>query len=213
MQRNFISLLTATALSASLLAGAPAFSQTLGLDASAMAGLSKIGIDTSNITSMSTEQVAQIENILASRDTDATKKKAVEELLNGEATATGRLGVGQLRDSVASDLAALGVDASGVDSLTLSQLGQIENVTASGDSNATKKARIGEIMGNEATATGRLGVRQLSDSTKADLASLGINTENIDALTLSQLAQIENIMGSSDSDETKRQRLTSIVSD
>jgi hypothetical protein len=213
VQRRLVTALSATALSLSLIAGTPVFAQTLGLDASAMSGLAKIGIDTSGITSMTTEQVAQIENILASSETDQQKKMHVQELLKGEATDTGRLGVNQLRSSVSSDLAGLGLDASGVDSLTLSQLGQIENVTASSDSDATKKMRISEIIGNEATETGRLGVRQLTDSTKADLASLGINTENIDTLTLSQLAQIENVMGSSDADDVKRQRINSIVSE
>jgi len=158
VQRRLVTALSATALSLSLIAGTPVFAQTLGLDASAMSGLAKIGIDTSGITSMTTEQVAQIENILASNETDQQKKMHVQELLKGEATDTGRLGVNQLRSSVSSDLAGLGLDASGVDSLTLSQLGQIENVTASSDSDATKKMRISEIIGNEATETGRLGV-------------------------------------------------------
>ena len=67
-------------------------------------------------------------------------------------------------------------------------------------------------MGNsEATATGRLGAKQLRDSTAADLAALGIDTEDLDTLTLSQLAQIENVMGSADPDAQKRDQINSIL--
>ncbi len=67
-------------------------------------------------------------------------------------------------------------------------------------------------MGNsEATATGRLGVGQLKSSTAADLASLGIDTEQLDSVTLSQLGQIENVMGGSESDAQKRNQINTIL--
>ncbi len=107
----------------------------------------------------------------------------------------------------------MGIDASGVDMLTLGQLTQIENVTGSKATDSTKKQQIAEIMGNsEATATGRLGVRQLSDSTKADLAKLGIDADQVDSLTLSQIAQIENVTSSGASDTSKRAQINTIVS-
>ena len=46
-------------------------------------------------------------------DPDDVKKLRVEEIIGGEATATGRLGVAQLQDLVGADLAKLGVDAEG----------------------------------------------------------------------------------------------------
>ena len=46
-------------------------------------------------------------------DPDDVKKMRVEEIIGGEATATGRLGVAQLQDSVGADLAKLGIDAEG----------------------------------------------------------------------------------------------------
>ena len=96
--------------------------------------------------------------------------------------------------------------------LTLSQLGQIENVTASAGCPDDEEAKIAEIIGHsEATATGRLGAKQLQDSTAADLAALGIDAEDLDTLTLSQLAQIENVMGSADPDAQKRDQINSIL--
>ena len=77
----------------------------------------------------------------------------------------------------------LGIEAD-VDTLTLSQLGQIENVIASGDATDVKKQRVEEIIGNEATATGRLGVTQLQDSAASDLAAIGIDTERVEMLTI-----------------------------
>ena len=121
--------------------------------------------------------MAEITNVLASTDADDLKRARIEEILGNEATATGRLGVAQLQDSVGRDLASLGIDAESVDMLTLSQLGQIENVMAGSDTNDVKKMRVEEIIGGEATATGRLGVAQLQDSVAADLASLGIDAE------------------------------------
>ena len=79
-------------------------------------------------------------------DPDDVKKLRVEEIIGGEATATGRLGVAQLQDSVGADLAKLGVDADGVDSLTLGQLGQIENIVGSSATDDEKRAQIGLIM-------------------------------------------------------------------
>ena len=72
---------------------------------------------------LTTEQVAQITNILASNESDSIKRAQVDGVLGNEATATGRLGVRQLQDSVAADLASLGVDAEGVEMLTLTSTG------------------------------------------------------------------------------------------
>jgi hypothetical protein len=200
---------SAAALSLALLA-APAFAH--GFDDAAAAGLARLGVQAPPVETLTTEQVAEITNILNSNDSDATKKSRIDLVLGGgETTATGRLGVRQLQDSVSADLAALGVDTEGVEMLTLSQLGQIQNITSSGDSDDVKKMHVEEVMGGEATATGRLGVAQLQDSAAADLAALGVDAEVIETLTLSQLGQIENVMNSSESDETKRSQIDLIV--
>ena len=211
MPRKLLTAVSAAALSLSLMAAAPGFAA--GLDDTAAHGLSMLGVSVPPEGSLTDEQVTQIVNVLSSKDQDSTKRAAINQIM-GVDTNSGntRPGVAQLRDSVSADLAALGIDAADVDMLTLSQLGQIENVTASQDTQTTKKARIAEIMGNsEATATGRLGAKQLRDSTAADLAALGIDTEDLDTLTLSQLAQIENVMGSADPDAQKRDQISSIL--
>ena len=45
-----------------------------------------------------------------------------------------------------SDLAAIGVDAERVDTLTISQLGQIENVMSSSATDADKRAQVEKII-------------------------------------------------------------------
>jgi hypothetical protein len=98
------------------------------------------------VDSLTLSQLAQIENVMSGNDPDDVKKLRVEEIIGGEATATGRLGVAQLQDSVGADLAKLGIDADGVESLTLTQLGQIENVVSSGATDDEKRAQIEMIM-------------------------------------------------------------------
>ena len=202
------SIATAAAL-AMALSGMPLFAQ--GFDDATAAGLAKLGIQAPPVEAMSVEQHAEIQNVIASSDSDDTKRRQIELILGEQATATGRLGVGQLQSSVGADLAQLGIDAGGVDSLTLGQLAQIENVMAGGDTNDVKKMRVEEIIGGEATATGRLGVAQLQDSVAADLAKLGIDAEGVESLSLAQLGQIENVVGSGATDEEKRAQITTIM--
>jgi hypothetical protein len=182
-----LSAVSAAALAAALIAGAPAHAASL--TESAAQGLAVLGVPTPPPDSLTDAQVLQIMNVLSSKDGSDRKREHIQTII-GENEASGggvgRFGVGQLRSSVSADLAALGVDASGVDNLTLSQLAQIENITAGHGTNEAKKAQIAEIMGNEATATGRLGVRQLSDSTKADLAKIGVDAQQVDSLTLTR---------------------------
>ena len=149
--------------------------------------------------------------MISSSDTDANKRRQIELILGEQATATGRLGVGQLQSSVGAGLAQLGIDASGVDQLTLSQLAQIENVMGGGDSDDVKKMRIEEIIGGEATATGRLGVAQLQDLAAAALAKLGIDADGVESLSLSQLGQIENVAASGVSDQDKKAQIETII--
>lgn len=208
MTRKTLSAVSAAVLSLALL-GAPAFAQ--GFNDAAEAGLAKLGVQAPPADMLTTEQVAQITNILASSDTDTMKRAQIDKILGNEATATGRLGVAQLRDSAAADMAALGIDTEPVDMLTLSQLAQIENVMSSADSDSTKKMRVEEIIGGEATETQNLGVTQLQDSAAADLAALGVDADGVDTLTLSQLAQIENVMGTNESPEAKKLQVQKII--
>lgn len=209
MSRFGLSTVSAAALSALLLT-APAFAQ--GFTDAAAANLAKIGVDTPPVETLTTEQVAQITNVLASSVSDQDKKMQIQNILGNEATATGRLGVAQMRSSATSDLAQLGIRTD-VEMLTVSQLSQIENVVSSNMSTSVKKQHVEDILGNEATATGTLGVSQLQDSAAADLASLGIDAEQVDTLTISQLAQIENVMGSSATDDSKRAQIEKIVAE
>ncbi len=209
MKRTMISAASAAALSLALLGGTPVSAQ--GTNDAVASGLAAIGVQAPNPDMLSAEQVGQLQNVLSSTDTDEVKRGRIQQILGNEATATGRIGVAQLRSSVELDLADIGVDASGVDMLTVGQLAEIENVMSGGDTQDVKRGRVQEIMGNEATATGRLGVAQLQDSVASDLASLGVDADGVEMLTLSQLGQIENVMGSSDTDENKRGQIERIM--
>jgi hypothetical protein len=211
VKRTLLSAVSAAALSLSLMNGMPAAGQ--GLDDAAARGLAALGVQAPALATLTTEQVAQIQNILSSTDTDETKRARIQEVLGNEATATGRLGVAQLQDSVSAEMASLGLDTSMVPSLTLTQLAQIEAAMSTNDADDIKKAKVGEIIGGEAVATQRLGVQQLKDSTAADMARLGIDTEGLDSLTLAQIAQIENVMSSAGTDEEKRAQVGRIMAE
>jgi len=182
-----------------------------GYDDATAAGLAKLGVQAPPVEMLSVEQQAEIQNVIASTDPDDIKRLRIGLLLGEEGSGVGRFGVGQLQSSVGAELAQIGIDASQVDSLTLSQLAQIENVMSGDDPDDVKKLRVEEIIGGEATATGRLGVAQLQDSVGADLAKLGVDAEGVDSLTLSQLGQIENIVGSSATDDEKRAQIGLIM--
>jgi len=208
MKRRISSLVSVSALVLAL-GATPLVAQ--GYDDATAAGLAKLGIQAPPVEMLSTEQHAEIQNVLASTDADDIKRQRIDLILGEEATATGRLGVGQLQSSVGADLARIGVDASGIDSLTLAQLTQIENVMSGEDADDIKKMRVEEIIGGEAMATGRLGVAQLQDSVGADLAKLGIDAEGVESLTLTQLSEIENVVGSSATDDEKRSQIELIM--
>ena len=81
------------------------------------------------VETLTTEQVAQITNVLAlDRHRRDRRRRGSRRSSADEATATGRLGVAQLRSSVAERPGARSASRPSVDTLTLSQLGQIENV-------------------------------------------------------------------------------------
>lgn len=126
------------------------------------------------------------------------------------ATVPGAAQVRQLSNSSAIGMSALGIDTTGV-MVTADQAAMIENVLGSTDEDSIKKGRIEEILGNEATATGRLGTDQLRASVGADMAALGLDTSMLDTLQVEQLAAIENVTGSQYPDDQKRQQITEIV--
>lgn len=208
MKLRTSSIASAAALALAL-ASTPLFAQ--GFDDATAAGLAKLGVQAPAVEALSVEQRAEITNVVNSTDPDDIKRQRIALILGEEGSGVGRFGVGQLQSSVGAELAQIGIDASQVDSLTLSQLAQIENVMSGQDSDDVKKMRVEEIIGGEATATGRLGVAQLQDSVGADLAQLGIDADGVDSLTLSQLGRIENVVSSGATDDEKRSQIELIM--
>ena len=145
MKTRLLTAVSAAALSLTLIS-APAFAQEQQLSDSAMAGMAALGMDTTGLV-VTADQAAQIENVLGSTDADSIKKAHIEEIIGGEATATGRLGTDQLRSSAAEGMASLGLDAEVVPTLTVEQLAAIENVTGSQATDDSKRAQINEIVG------------------------------------------------------------------
>jgi hypothetical protein len=201
-------MLAIASLASLSLTGPGAFAQATQLDASIAVGLADLGIDTETIGILSDAQVAQIENVLSSSDDETRQSARIERILaSGAPGSSGGLGVAQLQDSVSSEMARLGIDTSMVTLLDLDRLAQIENAVASSDDDEQKRERIERIIDVDTAVAAPLGVSQLRDSVTAEMAKLGIDTSRVSMLNLGKVAEIENIVSSSDADETKRQRI------
>src|SRR4051812_34148017 len=108
VKRAMFSTVSAAALSAVLVAGAPAGAASL--TESASQGLAVLGVPTPAPDSLSDAQVLQIMNVLSSSDGSDRKREHIQTII-GENEASGngvgKYGIGQLRSSVSSDLAAM----------------------------------------------------------------------------------------------------------
>jgi hypothetical protein len=211
VNRKLVFAISAVALSLAVSGAAPVFAQQL--TDSAEAGLAQLGYNTSQFGTITADQAAQIENVLSSNESEDVKVARIDALLGhpGDAGVPQPLGVQQLQDSVSQKLAALGITGAGVDTLTLTELAQIENVVNSAAEEESQKQQIEQILGrSEGAGTTPWGVQQLQSSVSADMAKLGI-TSDVESLSLSQLAQIENVVNSTDADDIKRQQIEELI--
>ena len=209
MKTRLLTAVSAAALSLTLIS-APAFAQEQQLSNSAMAGMAALGMDTTGMV-VTADQAAQIENVLGSTDADSIKKAHIEEIIGGEATATGRLGTDQLRSSAAEGMASLGLDAEVVPTLTVEQLAAIENVTGSQATDNSKRAQITEIVGGNVPGAGAMGAND--DAVMADVAGLGINTNEIGVLSAEQMTQIQTVLSGADTDTEKKAQIERIIAE
>jgi len=205
VKTRLLSALSAAALSLTLVS-APAFAQQLS--DSATQGMAALGLDTTGLV-LTTEQAAEIENVFSGSDADSVKKAHIEEIIGGEATATGRLGTDQLRASTSADMAALGLDTEVVPMLTVEQLGAIENVTSSQATDDSKRAQIETIVGAVEPGAGAMGANDAA--VMADVANLGINTNEIGVLSAEQMTQIQTVLSSAVGDGDKKAQIERII--
>ena len=210
MKTRLLTAVSAAALSLTLIS-TPAFAQEQQLSNSAMAGMAALGMDTTGMV-VTADQAAQIENVLGSTDADSIKKAHIEEIIGGEATATGRLGTDQLRSSAAEGMASLGLDAEVVPMLTVEQLAAIENVTAlAGDRRLQARADRGDRRRDHVPGAGAMGANDAA--VMADVAGLGINTNEIGVLSAEQMTQIQTVLSGAETDTEKKAQIERIIAE
>jgi hypothetical protein len=209
VKTRLLTALSAAALSLTLISG-PAFPQAAQLSDSAMAGMAALGIDTTGLV-LTVDQAAQIENVRGATDADSVKKMRIEEIVGGEATATGRLGTDQLRSSASAGMSALGIDTEIVPMLTVEQLAAIENVTGSEATDDSKRAQIEEIIGATTPGAGAMGANDAA--IMADVAGLGINTNEIGVLSAEQMTQIQTVLSSDATSTDKKAQIERIIAE
>lgn len=206
MNRRLVALITASSIAFGVAGGVSA--QSMQLEDSVMSGLSQLGVGVPDGVMLTDMQIAEIENVLGSTDDNSDRVARIERILAQGTVSDGGMNTQMLRDSVAISLAAMGYTDVDADMLSLMQVSEIENVTGSSDDATMQKARIDAILGGTMEGVGMShGSRMLMDSVSSDLSSLGVSTDGLEMLSLSQLAEIENITGSTDSDEIKRDRI------
>ena len=210
MSNKLLTAVSAAALSLAVMAASPVFSQEAQLSDSAAAGMAGLGIDTTGLV-ITTDQAAQIENVLGSTDADDIKRGRIEEIIDGEATATGRLGTDQLRSSAAEGMSSLGLDTEIVPMLSVEQLGGIENVTSSQATDDSKRAQIETIVGETTPGAGAMGANDAA--VMADVAALGINTNEIGVLSAEQMTQIQTVLSGTATSNEKKGQIERIIAD
>ena len=209
MKTKLLAAVSAAALSLTLIS-APSFAQEQQLSDSAAAGMAALGMDTTGLV-VTADQAAQIENVLGSTDADSIKKAHIEEIVGGEATATGRLGTDQLRSSASTGMAALGIDTEVVPMLSVEQLAAIENVTSSQATDNSKRAQVNEIVGTTTAGAGAMGANDAA--VMADVAGLGINTNEIGVLTAEQMTHIQTVLSGTSADTDKKAQIERIIAE
>jgi hypothetical protein len=209
VKTRLFTAVSAAALSLTLIS-VPGFAQEQQLSDSAMAGMAALGMDTTGLM-VTADQAAQIENVLGSTDADSIKKAHIEEIVAGEATATGRLGTGQLRSSASAGMAALGLDTEVVPMLSVEQLAAIENVTGSQATDDSKRAQIEEIVGATPSGAGAMGANDAA--IMADVAALGINTNEIGVLSAEQMTHIQTVLSGEASSTEKKAQIERIIAE
>ena len=209
MKTKLLAAVSAAALSLTLIS-APSFAQEQQLSDSAAAGMAALGMDTTGLV-VTADQAAQIENVLGSTDADSIKKAHIEEIVGGEATATGRLGTDQLRSSASTAMAALGIDTEVVPMLSVEQLAAIENVTSSQATDDSKRAEVNEIVGTTTAGAGAMGANDAA--VMADVAGLGINTNEIGVLTAEQMTHIQTVLSGTSADTDKKAQIERIIAE
>jgi hypothetical protein len=209
VKTRLLTAVSAAALSLTLIS-VPGFAQEQQLSDSAMAGMAALGMDTTGMM-VTADQAAQIENVLGSTDADSIKKAHIEEIIGGEATATGRLGTGQLRSSASAGMAALGLDTEVVPMLSVEQLAAIENVTGSEATDDSKRAQIEEIVGATSSGAGAMGANDAA--IMADVAALGINTNEIGVLSAEQMTHIQTVLSGEGTSTEKKAQIERIIAE
>lgn len=209
MKTRLLTSVSAAVLSLTLIS-APGFAQEQQLSDSAMAGMAALGMDTTGMM-VTADEAAQIENVLGSTDADDIKRARIEEIVDGEATATGRLGTDQLRSSAAEGMASLGLDAEVVPTLSVEQLAGIENVISSQATDDSKRAQITEIVGGNMAGAGAMGAND--DAIMADVAGLGINTNEIGVLSAEQMTHIQTVLSGTATDSDKKAQIERIIAE
>jgi hypothetical protein len=121
---------------------------------------------------------------------------SVAALLSAVLLASPALSQDQLRDSVKSALAQHSIDVPNFDSLSNTQILQLELIMNSVNDAAVQKAQVASLL---AAPTECAGNAQLRESVQTGLTQHGITLENYDLVTGSQLVVLASILNSTDS--------------
>lgn len=202
MNRRLWAAATAAAVACAFVS-APAFSQDQ-LRTNVSDQLARHSISVPNFASLTDTQVAQLELILNTTESDQSKAQMVDSLLSVKAPCEGNP---QLRAMVAGQLTEHNITVPNFDTISGTELVMLAAVLNSSDSDNSKSAQIERIFASDSplVAGGQLraDVEQCVMAVNADV--------DLGPLTPEQLVQIELVAGGGESEQDKRMMIEQIA--
>lgn len=173
------------------------------LRSDAITELEKQNMDVGDVDSLTDAQLAQMLAVLRSTESEQYKRSEVQRLSEAEVPCMANE---QLRADVESQLQQLGMTDISMDELTGQQVSEMHLVLSCDE--CTKQERIQNIV---ATDPEMAESDQLRSQVRGCLVRLGVRTDNLQALTPQEIAEIELVLGSGDTDAAKRTEISQIL--
>ena len=193
-------------------------SQFQQLEQQVINNLATIGVSSAKVGMLTMAEVAQLSSILGGSEKDVDKADAAKKLIETATTEPTRMkaneGTAQLEQQAMVNLSSLGLSIPDGAMLSPSQLSRLNAIFASMDSDADKKASAERVLADsmaKVDPVGQSGSDQLEQQLMGKLSAIGITEAQYGNLTMTQVAVLNSIFDSMDSDADKKQAAMKVL--
>lgn len=169
--------------------------------------LAEHNIKVMNPDALSDNQIAQIEVILNTVQSDPEKMAMVESLLADREPCVGNE---QLRAQIAGQLAEHNIDIANYDQINGSELALIQTVLSGNSPETTKQTQIKMMFAPDSPMVGTEALRR---NAAQCIQKVNAKVDNLEALTPDELVQIQLISNSTDNTDTKRSMIEKLANE